>query len=228
MVEIASPFDETSYCIDRHEVTAQQYAAFLRAKGDDTGGQPDACSANGSFEPDGTYDPPSGGICHDAFYDPLGAPDAPVRCVDWCDAHAYCTWSGKRLCGRIGGGSGFWPDSDRSASEWAHACSNGGTTTYTYGDAYDAASCNTDGEQPHDAAALTGCHGTRAPYHEIRDLTGNLAEWEDACDLVTLDPGYCVVAGGSYASHLNATCASDGGERIDRRAAHIGIRCCAD
>jgi hypothetical protein len=34
-----------------------------------------------------------------------GSGNFPITNVDWCDAYAYCAGIGKRLCGKIGGGT---------------------------------------------------------------------------------------------------------------------------
>src|SRR5262249_54577342 len=36
---------------------------------------------------------------------PFG-PKKPIRCIDWCDARAYCQWMGKELCVQAGGLAG--------------------------------------------------------------------------------------------------------------------------
>ena len=61
-----------TFSMDTHEVTVEQYAAFLQTKG---------------------IDPPSG-------WKTMNQPahhKRPVANVDWRDAVAYCTWAGKRL-----------------------------------------------------------------------------------------------------------------------------------
>ena len=79
-----------SFKIDSTEVTFGQYREFLAAVAGDAGGQPPSCAFNAIL------DPKSFG------YDP-----EPVAGVDWCDAHAYCAFAGKRLCGRVvDGGNG--------------------------------------------------------------------------------------------------------------------------
>lgn len=83
-----APVDVGTYCVDSTEVTGRQYLEFLAAKAGDTSGQPVDCSWNTTFEPAADIDPN----------------EYPVAFVDWCDALAYCTWAGKRLCGKIGGG----------------------------------------------------------------------------------------------------------------------------
>jgi len=61
-----------SFLIDRHEVTVEQYAAFLQETGN---------SAPSDWR---TMNQPSN-------------KKRPVSSVDWADAVAYCKWAGKRL-----------------------------------------------------------------------------------------------------------------------------------
>jgi formylglycine-generating enzyme required for sulfatase activity len=61
------------FFIDVHEVTCEQYAAFIRASGH----RPPSGWANGAY--------------------PLGAARRPVTGVTWDDAMAYAGWAGKRL-----------------------------------------------------------------------------------------------------------------------------------
>ena len=55
--------------------------------------------------------------------------------VRWCHAYAYCKWAGKRLCGKHGGGTYPWADSEASYnSQWSYACRGGiPGTQYPYG-----------------------------------------------------------------------------------------------
>lgn len=87
-------FTVGTFKIDPTEVTRGQYLAFLEAKQSSTAGQPATCSWNNSFVPAANW-PPA-----------LAQYEMPVNHVDWCDAVAYCSWSGGRVCGAIGGGPG--------------------------------------------------------------------------------------------------------------------------
>jgi len=160
-----------AYCIDATEVTVKHYRAFLAAKAGDTSGQIAACAWNASYQP---LDAPLG-----TAFD-----DYPIVKVDYCDAVAYCTWAGKHLCGKQSGAPLATTEATNAArSEWFRTCSGNadGTHQYPYGQTYGPATCN---GIDHDAGvlpvgALPGCVGA---YPGVHDLSGNVREWEDACD----------------------------------------------
>lgn len=207
----------TAVCVDRHETTNEEYARFLASTAPD---QPSFCRWNGSFVP--AQDWPF----------PQGQERRPVTSIDWCDALAYCTWAGGRLCGKIGGGApSLATAGDPAQSEWAAACSHGGDTVYPYGDTFEAGRCNGAGgpNSAVDVESLAGCVGG---YPGLFDLSGNVREWLNACE-----PGQgasgsnddCASLGGSYASGEGAlTCASVTPDRRSRAAPDRGVRCCRD
>ena len=204
-----------SYCIDATEVSVAQYRAFLNAREADAGGQRAACAWNTTFVPkDGI---PS--IDFDAL---------PVVNVDFCDAVAYCEWAGKRLCGKIGGGAIAIDElANPLRSQWYRACSREGTIGVPYG-TYDPLVCN---GADRDAGGLLPvgsqprCEGG---YPGIFDLSGNVREWEDACDDGVGQEKRCLVRGGAFydiASTLD--CANEQRVRIDEQNPGFGFRCCA-
>jgi len=113
--------DFGDFCIDATEVTQAQYQAFLASKNGDTTGQPAACGWNTSFQPFAS--------CNFA---PATRASQPVSGVDWCDAYAFCAWTGKQMCGRIGGGarsgakSAPAPSREPAKSQWTAACTKRG------------------------------------------------------------------------------------------------------
>jgi formylglycine-generating enzyme required for sulfatase activity len=214
--------DVGGYCIDSTEVTRGHYQDFLNtgvATQAETG-MPAYCAFNDDYTPNGNWPPNALELV------------LPVVNVDWCDAYAYCEWAGKRLCGAIGGGQLDQGDSaDASASQWFRACSNGGTTTYTFGSAFLDV-CNVGGTGPEPVGANLECHGTMAPWEAVFDLTGNVREWEDACE-ANVGPGdNCNRRGGSHPSNPNtAQCDNLSGGLLQTRASTTdttGLRCCAD
>ncbi len=101
------------FTIDQTLVTEAQYRQWL-ATSPSPAGQPAACSGNRDF----AIAPACQG------YD-FGCPSVscPVRCVDWCDARAYCLAKGRRLCGKPGGGAAdFQRFQEVEASQWTAAC----------------------------------------------------------------------------------------------------------
>jgi len=201
-----------SYCIDSTEVTNAQYADFLNAKIDPKS-QPSVCAWNTYFAPN------CGGK------EAKGAKQ-PVDCVDWCDAVAFCTWAGKRLCGRIGGGAnGFDAFNDPGQSQWFAACSRGGARTYSYGDTLDPGACVSNAPSPADVASFPRCEGG---FPGLFDLSGNVDEWEDSCE-GTARSDLCRRRGGDILDNPDyITCDQDYAAPRDVHEPNVGIRCCRD
>lgn len=213
------------FCIDTTEVTRTQYAAWLDAS-PSPAGQPAACVGNDSFEP----------TCAWPASDDQG--DLPVVCVDWCDARAFCEAAGKRLCGGIGDGGEYAPESyaDATVSEWFAACTSGGLHEYTYGDAIERSRCRGGDAEDHTTWGLTavgsldGCRSPEDAYAPVHDMSGNAAEWDGACEGDEPDSP-CRIRGGSFEhQHHGLRCAM--GENLrwprSRRQQAVGFRCCAD
>lgn len=220
------------FCIDSTEVTGQQYEEFVNAAVD-VQSQSQVCLGNTSFTPQGGWP-----VATDAF-------NKPVTYVDWCDAYAYCKWAGKRLCGKIGGGSNAYGDFvDATRSQWYDVCSNGGRNTYPYGGTWDPLACNGyDGPDGCNGSTSFGnctlddvgthskCQGVLA-YAGVFDMSGNAMEWEDSCEP---DPDggpvdNCRLRGGSiYAlGESDMACNADSWDPRSDALYSIGFRCCYD
>jgi formylglycine-generating enzyme required for sulfatase activity len=214
-------FVGNEFCVDTTEVTRKQYDEFLKS-----GPQPThpRCGFKTSFVP------------------PLGWPytpaeaDLPVVSVDWCDAFTFCQWAGKRLCGKIGGGSLTSAERiDFRKSQFQHACSHGGEHEYAVGDAVASSACNgpaTSGVVR--AGSLPACEGG---FSGLFDMSGNVSEFTDSC-IEGSDGGAddnCYASAGSYADPdvglLKCSSAAEvprnGRERGTGNAfANVGFRCC--
>ena len=209
LIPIGSPVK--SY-IDETEVTNAHYNAFLATSPINTSAPP-YCATNATF---GT---------------PVMGKDAqPVVKVDWCDAQAFCAWSGKRLCGAIGGGPVAFSDiADDTKDQWQLACTGPQKTTYPYGNAPVSSACNGPSTAgPVNAGQFVNCEGG---YPGVFDLSGNVAEWEDGCTAQSGPDDICPARGGSYASPIadDLKCASQITRvRSDAKNDNVGFRCCAD
>ena len=214
-VDIAGGFSITST-----EVSHAAYAQFLAVDFDPgffAAWLPAECEWKNDFTP--------------TDWVPNSPEDLPVVEVDWCDAWAYCAWSGQQLCGKIGGGNIPKADIDNPAlDQWHKACTGGGNTIYPYGVGYDPAACNgldAGFEQLVGVGALASCEGG---YPGLFDLSGNVWEWENSCLVDPMKPAQdhnCQQRGGSYFSDDQALrCAVDSTRTRNFRADHLGIRCC--
>ncbi len=224
--------DGTDYCIDTTEVTQAQYAEFLGDSGTAHVEPPAECSWNTTVEPNAAL-----GTCTEETYDPVTMADRPVVCVDWCDAYAYCDWAGKRLCGHVDGGplDRTLDGLNHQLSQWFNACSDSGEYTFPYGSDFDLDACNAwDGayDETVPVASMADCHGS-GRLADVFDLSGNVSEWEDACDDQSGAGDYCPMRGGSFHGGTgsgSADCGS-GMESVPRNNSgnfSIGFRCCAD
>lgn len=201
-------------CIDPYEATELEYRNFLVAKGGDMSGQPSECASNASYTPK------------------FGAPpktSVPITWIDWCDALAYCTWAGKRLCGAVDGGP-LPPDLiGTSDDEWFLACSHNadGLHSFPYGTKYQQGVCNDinlDAQAPLPVGSLPMCQGG---YPNLFDMTGNVREWVRSCATAG-GPATCGVRGGAfYDISSTGGCDNRQGAPADEANVGVGFRCCA-
>jgi formylglycine-generating enzyme required for sulfatase activity len=209
------------YCVDATEVSRRQYAEFVDAMTDGGAVLPGACRFKTAALPASLV--PTDG---------LERSDLPVTSVDWCDAHAYCAWANKRLCGAVGGGPATLGDPRSLAGQWYRACSREGADTYPYGATYVPDRCNdgketsTTGGELAAVGATTSCEGA---YSGLLDMSGNASEWEDACSGDGDRYDTCAARGGNapfaHSPH-QLSCEGTVANRRDFRGAGLGFRCC--
>jgi len=220
--------DGTAFCIDRLEVTQSQYQEFLATVID----RPDA-AAREVCEQNPSLFPSEEGACGGVFQ-PAATPELPVSCVDACDALAYCHWAGKRLCGKKNGGlMTRGKAGDPGVDEWQVACTERTSRLYPYDGSFSSDACNVAG----DAAARVGAAESCSTESGVSDLSGNVSEWSDCCDVIDGELR-CATRGGSFAHQnpLGVACNPIATDGVDPPFAppflsqqpHVGIRCCAN
>lgn len=212
-----------SYCVDQTEVTRGDYALFVQAN---PLKQDPFCSWNKSYVPSLTWPP-------DQTQYTL-----PIVYIDWCDASAFCQWKNKHLCGKISGGMVDFADkSDETKDQWYNACTAQGANPFPYGKDYDPTKCYGKDASMFDGGAtepiamkdkdgtiLSKCQGGQIGLY---DMSGNVSEWEDACDGQTGDSDTCLVRGGSYLSaESDLRCDAPNPMQRNTQSPDIGFRCC--
>lgn len=222
--------------IDQKEVTVERYQQFLTAvPANQVSWNQDYCAWKRERS-----DPISNR--HDACTSQIlsreelpFAPDKPIRCVDFCDAQAFCAWEGKELCHEednfgIKGPFGY-------GQPWFTACTNTFSTVYPWGNAASGSECNT-GQTAEDCTTIARTCGVQrvgeylqcVTEHGVYDLLGNVDEWIYLCNTrISGDPDAprgCLAKGGGYDATLES-CRLERTLRSDTRLPNLGFRCCA-
>jgi formylglycine-generating enzyme len=209
MVLIESP--KGNFCIDVTEVTVAQYNQFLLANGEAT--ETPAPCANAAPGPLVENDP--------------ARQNEGVGGVSVCQAWSYCSWAGKRLCGRLGDG-GSVRNLQVDEMEWVYACKNGAqNTTYPYGETYDPARCNTESDASVPVGSLGECRGIVAPFDRIYDLSGN---HQEVVNDIGESPDDSIAShGGGWDNGSFTSCGDQQGfNGFIFNFEQTGFRCCAD
>lgn len=187
-----------AFFIDRHPVTCEQFSKFLNETGH---------KMSSSWS---------------AFNDPEQSPDNPVVYVNWNDAQAYATWSGKRL---------------PSEAEWEHAARGPQGLIYPWGNTPPTPELAHYGEQLGPCAIHKHPQGA-SPYG-VHDMAGNCFEWvqdwyaRDTYSMSDLSPQkgpetgtHKVLKGGSYCHKASALrCATRGRFNPSKRRINHSFRC---
>jgi sulfatase modifying factor 1 len=229
----------TSNCayMDETEVTVAEYGAWADASGGFTDWD-SRCVPWKTTVSDPERSPSDACVMAiPADEDDHFAPDKPIRCVDWCDAEAFCRDErGGHLCYRTAGGGSVQPENE--PDEWPSACSNADTTVWPWGNGPDATLCNIG--QPATGCTSVGFSCGVAPVRSftgcvnengIFDLIGNVQEWLGIC--AAIDPsspdGTCALRGGGYDDSLAGSgCGLDETLPKATRLPDVGFRCCYD
>jgi formylglycine-generating enzyme len=215
-----------AFIIDATEVTVRQYQAFVKSFAVHPFPQRDACMWNQSVVPNdappndaGIYPNPECST-YDLDAEVAAHPDAPVRCVHWCDAATYCTWVGGHMC--QGDEGKPYP------VEWQNACQGPHGYAYPYGNAFDAGTCvDSTVNAVQDVASKPACQGG---YPGVFDMSGNVGEWLDCgCEYDTpvFTQNSAYVGGGSFDETGTAEgCTPQRTEQLVSFHTDVGIRCC--
>ncbi len=236
-----------TYGIDVLEVSSYQYAQFVTTRGTPTYTDVGGMVAI-TYRDTKTFGQPAFCTWNDAYVsgylradETLGTDAATAKLttaiVDWCDATAYCEWTGKRLCGAIGGGATAFADyGDPTKDQWTNACTSGlaGAVprhVYSYGNVYVDGTCENEPTFGSALGTFAACQSPVAAYAGVFGLSGGTPEWTDSCDGTTGQSDSCRVRGSSYDdlgipfSERSRCIGNDGGE-AKPRSELLAFRCC--
>jgi len=228
-----------SFCIDRTEVTRDDYAAFLAAGAPTPPAPPglSICAAPNAHLPDASCLSTGTGAAALCKGESCGS--HAQTCVTFCDAVAFCAWAGKTLCGPKGGGYGVSTTARPLQDRWLLACGDGlradGAVRVRYGYAgeYEPGRCSTDDNASVPVGSKPRC-SIRSDA-SVLDMVGGVQEWTGTLfeDNETTKTAVPVARGGAsfgLASGRDAECSAGFSADTAGREADpsVGIRCCKD
>jgi formylglycine-generating enzyme len=231
--------DGSCYWIGRTEVTVEQYQEFVDDAGDDWSWGEDCAWKSPDDGVGGVSDPvaeddPCSMAAASAESDAFRA-SKPIRCVDWCDAQAFCQWAGMELCGGLSTGGVVRPTD--VPDEWGQACA-AANESYPYGAKSVSLACNIglDSNDCFEVLNQSNCAPTDVDTFDQcesppgnMDMLGNVAEWALQCgnsDPPDLPKEKCQTRGGSFEDDLTDHCKTVKNVQRDAREAALGVRCC--
>ncbi len=149
---------DSSFYLDKYEVTNAQFAAFLNARGNQKEGGARWAELGTVFsliqDQGGRFAPRPGFEQHPAIE------------VSWEGARAYCQWAGKRL---------------PTETEWQRACAGSEGRIFPWGAEFSAERVNLFGDKDgFGRTAPVGSFPTGATPQGVMDLAGNVWEWTAA------------------------------------------------
>jgi formylglycine-generating enzyme len=193
-----------AFCIDPHEVTEAAFGEFVTA------------NLNQTLSPGA----PCGPLLVASRVP--GRADVPVTLVTFCEARAYCTWAGKRLCGHVTGrplASGA-ENADLEQNAWLKGCLGNGAGVA----ALDSGTCRTGlADDAGPAPVKTTCEGA---FPGLFEMQGNVWEWIDAPSVDDAGLAGSFFMGGSWTTANDWGCAT-AGNYITAVSAQVGFRCCS-
>ena len=248
--------DVPAFAMDRTEVTATAFAAFLEAEGNDC---PDAHGFCG-FCLNGAGLAAAVEHTEDGWQAAAGYADTPAFRSSWYGARAYCAWAGRRLCSeaewekaaRGGCPATCGPDDD--------VCCQAAMRLYPWGDdpptceaglanfdgcaAPPAPECQVDGTCIGVPIAVGSFPAGASPFGAL-DMAGNVWEYVEDCHHDSYEGGpedgaawntscfveYAaeiqpVARGGSYSGTAAAVRAGNRASTAHCGSEDVGFRCC--
>lgn len=198
---VAVAWGDSGFYMDKYEVTNEDFAAFLNARGNE--------------KVDGAYSMELGSRyalvaeVEGRFVAVEGFARHPAVEVSWQGAMAYCQWAGKRL-------PMYW--------EWRRACEGEEGNMYPWGDVFEAGRANIYGDKDGFLrTAPVGSFPTGASSFGVMDIAGNVWEWTQGGDKVEY------LGGGSWVTGERQTqcrkLADLGGAHSYIRGNTLGFRC---
>ena len=121
-----------------------------------------------------------------------------------------------------------------------------GTSVFPYGAAYSQGTCNDAfgctpgvGCTTVPVGTKTDCRGKSSPYDGVFDLSGNVSEWTDCCEVIDTQTQTlaCRHRGGSFNSKASGSSGPSlecqGGDFLDLSepdtvSSDVGFRCCSE